>query len=197
MAVIRGTRFDDKLSGTEGIHLTGGCGGDETIRDSAGNDWIWGGDGSDSVNAGRGRDAVVHAVSKKTCDHGVYNSGRGWDTHRLTLTQEGFNDPVGQADLRAFPNFLDCNSNSQGFHFTAFDVTVRDLKARNIEIADDGNQNPVVVDDAFVSDDMAIMGNVQDGSGTCETPDTDPPDAGIKFSSIWPLCSLRSEVKSW
>jgi hypothetical protein len=158
MAVIRGTRFDDKLSGTEGIHLTGGCGGDETIRDSA---------------------------------------GRGWGTHRLTLTQEGFNDPVGQADLRAFPNFLDCNSNSQGFHFTAFDVTIRDLKARNIEIADDGNQNLVVVDDAFVSDDMAIMGNVQDGSGTCETPDTDPPDAGIKFSSIWPLCSLRSEVKSW
>lgn len=85
MALIRGTRFDDRLVGHATDDLIFGYGGNDTLLGNGGDDTLRGGRGSDVLNGGTGDDRLYDYARERTGDdgsldlHNVLNGGRGDD----------------------------------------------------------------------------------------------------------------------
>jgi hypothetical protein len=56
---VRGTQFDDQITGNEAANRLEGLAGNDTLRGGTGNDTLNGGDGNDSLDGGEGDDTAV------------------------------------------------------------------------------------------------------------------------------------------
>ncbi|WP_310620122.1 cadherin-like domain-containing protein [Flexibacterium corallicola] len=84
MTIIKGTRGDDTLSGSDNNDLILSGNGDDTITSGDGNDLVYSGRGDDTVYAGDGNDLVITGKGDDTIDAGDGNdlviAGKGDDT---------------------------------------------------------------------------------------------------------------------
>ncbi|MEO8717313.1 MAG: Ig-like domain-containing protein [Burkholderiales bacterium] len=180
--VILGTKLGDVLQGTDGRDLILGKNGNDKIDGGAGNDvlfggkgndqvfggtgddFVFGGKGNDQVDGGAGNDKVFggkgddlanYTLSENVGAHDFYDGGKGFDTLQLTLTSAEL--AAAKNDISAFQAFLDGKSNAHGddgkaFHFSSFDLTVRNFEALKIvEIG--GNTPPVANSDSATTDE--------------------------------------------
>lgn len=144
-----------------------------TIDGKPGDDVITDESGHANVNAGSGDDTVIHVLGDDT--GGTYKGGSGVDTLEISLTTEQWLSlaPVLQAELDAYIEFLENNTNPSGqangnsFVFSSLGLSVKQFE--NLVLRVDGvaitpGDDPVdAVDDPFATDnETAISGNVLD-----------------------------------
>ena len=155
---IDGGADDDKVwAGSDDDTVFGGS-GDDWLGGDSGNDEITGGSGNDDIDAGTGDDTAVYVVSDNIGASDFYNGNKGTDKLRLVLTQAEANDPAIQADIAAFQTFLATNSDPSTnsgalFHFSAFNLTVRNFEGLELDIVGGGNQPPVLAAPANIDID--------------------------------------------
>ena len=163
--VLEGGSGNDKLFGDKGCDELYGGDGKDWLFGGKGNDLLDGGAGSDKVFGGKGNDVAVYAAAENAsadaCGHGdFYDGGKGHDVLRLVLTPEELKSDAVQADIAAFQEFLAEHSKGHGghgeiFEFSAFDLTVRNFEALEIE---SGNTPPVGTDDEYtIAEDTQLI----------------------------------------
>jgi len=175
-----GTCAKDVLKGSDKSEIIFGLRGNDEIAGGNGNDWVIGGRGNDEVDGGPGSDKVfggkgndvasyvaAENANANAFGHGdFYDGGSGFDVLKLVLTAEEYKSDAVQADIAAFQEFLADNHNGCGghgktFEFTAFDLTVRNFEALEIE---SGNAPPKGADDTYsTNEDTALTIDVPNG----------------------------------
>jgi hypothetical protein len=84
MAIIKGNRFANTLTGTSGRDIIEGLDGDDTIFAGGGNDLVFGGDGDDKLFGEAGNDQLFGGKGTDLIEGGAgndfINGGRGVDT---------------------------------------------------------------------------------------------------------------------
>lgn len=159
-----GAGDDTVLGGRDDDTLIGGAGSD-SLQGGVGDDELRGGVGDDTVIGNDGVDHVIHNVTESAGDSDLYSGGRGLDVLTLELDRAQWFDPAIQADIAAYRDFLDANTdpvsgegNNNIFQFTAFDLRAFAFEELCLIVDDDRlttEDDPVVaVDDAVtISED--------------------------------------------
>ncbi|WJW76302.1 FG-GAP-like repeat-containing protein [Thiohalobacter sp. IOR34] len=138
-----GNAGNDLLAGGEGDDMLNAGSGDDQLEGGAGNDHLAAGDGDDILNGGAGDDSLfgeagddILVLDGTDGNSGgdFYDGGIGVDTLRLTLTATQYADPVVQAELNAFVEFLAINSNSAVASNPEFTFFTLGLTVRNFEL---------------------------------------------------------------
>ncbi|WP_419895987.1 hypothetical protein [Roseomonas sp. USHLN139] len=68
---LRGSVYNDILTGNDGDNVLQGLAGDDRINGGAGNDYIDGGEGNDTLNGGDGNDLIIGGAGNDTIDGGT------------------------------------------------------------------------------------------------------------------------------
>lgn len=158
-------RGDDVVDGGEG---------NDRILAGAGDDTVQGGAGNDLVLAGRGDDVLIYVASENTDSNDRYDGGRGYDTLRIELTDENWQDPQFRDELDDYMQFVadanyGCGYISNGrFTFDSLGLTVSRIE--DVEVFVNGVEvdpcdNPAEANDdatAIVADQATVSGNVLD-----------------------------------
>ncbi|MGE0093268.1 MAG: Ig-like domain-containing protein [Alphaproteobacteria bacterium] len=168
--VITGGTGNDVIWGDNGV--IGGAGGNDTLD---------GGAGGDRVYAEAGHDVVRYTMSENLGAADYADGGSGYDTLQLTFTAAEYASAAVQADIAAFQAFLASNSNQnsvtgQGavFHFSAFDLDVRNFEGLQLNVIAPPNSAPTANADTLsaTEDEQAVW-----APSALLANDTDP-DAG-------------------
>lgn len=140
--ILRGQDGDDTLNGEAG---------DDTLRGGNDNDTLTGGADSDKVFGDGGNDLGIYVAADNVGASDSYDGGKGFDTLRLDLTLAEWQDPVFQADLNEYLQFIsDIIHPKKGeagkatFEFDAFDLQATGWEG--VQIFVDGVEVTVDID---------------------------------------------------
>ena len=70
---VRGSHYDDELTGDGNVNKIQGHRGDDTIKGEGGNDVLWGGGGDDEIDGGPGNDSIIGGAGDDDIDGGTGN----------------------------------------------------------------------------------------------------------------------------
>jgi Ca2+-binding RTX toxin-like protein len=152
---------------------TTGTQNSELIRGGHGNDTLNGAGGSDVVNGEKGDDLLIFNLSENIGEENLYDGGKGYDTFRIVLTLDQFQDLRDElsemkawiaenADVKNSTSMTGkdkaVNSHQHPEFETSFGLTIRNFE--DVEIFIDGvgevdpdNNAPVLADDSFTTDE--------------------------------------------
>jgi polyhydroxyalkanoate synthesis regulator protein len=136
---VDGGAGNDRILADDGDDVLFGGEGDDSLFGENGNDTLDGGEGNDRVSGGRGDDTGIYRLAENAAYSNYYDGGTGNDTLRLVLTQAEANSADILADIDAFRAFLAQNNEpdragNPTFHFTSFDLTVRNWEKLEVEV---------------------------------------------------------------
>jgi len=70
---VRGSHYDDELTGDANVNKIQGHRGDDTIKGGAEDDVLWGGGGDDEIDGGPGNDSIIGGAGDDEIDGGTGN----------------------------------------------------------------------------------------------------------------------------
>jgi Ca2+-binding RTX toxin-like protein len=131
---VEGGAGDDMIRGWFGDDVLSGGTGDDDLRGGFGADVLNGGAGNDEVRGGFGNDIAIHTLSENEGSADSYHGGAGYDTLRLNLTLDEFEQ--FRDELNELQDWV--NRGSRGRFETSFGLSVRSWEALEVFVEGEG-----------------------------------------------------------
>lgn len=128
MAIFRGKKIFDDISGTNESDVIIGRDGDDRLQ---------GGQGADLLKGGKNDDMLVferalNLEEERNSDY--YDGGENFDTLELRLTAEEWSDPAVYADIITYLDWLETADTDEQYTFGTMNLRVKSIEAVTIYV---------------------------------------------------------------